>query len=100
MGNEMVAAVSYLEAAWSTDRSIRVTIDGHVRRHVTHIAGIAGWEHVGIGSDLDGGFGLEESPEEIDSIADLHTVGAAAPAESRDGLLGENWLTFLRSALP
>jgi membrane dipeptidase len=52
------------------------------------------------GSDLDGGIGLEESPEEIDTIAVLGMVGAAAPAEMRDALPGENWLNFLRSALP
>lgn len=90
----------YLEPAWSTDRSIRVTVDVHVRRHVTYIAGIAGWERVGIGSDLDGGFGRKESPEEIDTIADLHTVGSVAPAERSEGLLGENWLNYLRFALP
>jgi membrane dipeptidase len=90
----------YLEPEWVTDRSIRVTVDVQVRRHVAHIAEITGWAHVGIGSDLDGGFGREESPEEIDTIADLHTVGSVAPTESRDALLGENWLAFLRSALP
>jgi len=90
----------YLERAWLTDRSIRVTVDVNVRRHVTHIAEIAGGAHVGIGSDLDGGFGREESPEEIDTIADLHTVGSVVAAEIRDALLGENWLTFLRCALP
>jgi membrane dipeptidase len=90
----------YLEPAWSTDPSIQVTIDAHVRRQVSHIAEIAGWAHVGIGSDLDGGFGLEETPQEIDTVADLHLVGSAAPAQFRNALLGENWLTFLRSALP
>ena len=65
-----------------------------------HIAEIAGWAHVGIGSDLDGGFGREESPEEIDTIADLHTLGSTVPAEFREALLGENWLSFLKSTLP
>ena len=82
------------------DRSIQVTVDVHVRRHVEHIAEMGGWSSVGIGSDLDGGIGLEESPEEIETVADLQTLGAAAPAEMRDALLGENWLRFLRFALP
>jgi membrane dipeptidase len=90
----------YLEHAWMADRSIRVTVDTSVRRHARHIAEVAGWAHVGIGSDLDGGFGRDESPEEIDTIADLHCVGSAVPAEARAGVLGENWLRFLRSALP
>ena len=75
-------------------------MDRHVRRHVEHIAQVAGWAHVGIGSDLDGGFGREESPDGIETIADLHVVGEAAPAERRAGLLGGNWLEFLRAALP
>jgi len=90
----------YLEPTWLADRSIPITVDTQVRRHLEHIAQVGGWTSVGIGSDLDGGIGLEESPEEIDTIADLRSVGAAAPAEMRDALLGENWLNFLRSALP
>jgi membrane dipeptidase len=77
-----------------------VTVDTHVRRHVDHIATVAGWEHVGIGSDLDGGFGREGNPEGLDTIADLHIVGDAAPAERRAALLGGNWLDFLRRVLP
>jgi membrane dipeptidase len=90
----------YLEQEWLADRSIPITVDVQVRRHVDHIAQVAGWSSVGIGSDLDGGIGLEESPEEIGTIADLRSVGAAAPTEMRDALLGENWLNFLRSVLP
>jgi membrane dipeptidase len=90
----------FLEPAWTTDRSIPVSVDVHVRRHVSHIADVAGWRSVGIGSDLDGGFGREEAPEEIETIADLRTVGSVAPAEFREGLLGGNWLEFLRAALP
>jgi membrane dipeptidase len=60
----------------------------------------AGWDHVGIGSDLDGGIGLDESPEGLESMADLHKIGAVIPDEARDRVLGENWIRFLRSALP
>ncbi|HTP06899.1 MAG TPA: membrane dipeptidase, partial [Anaerolineae bacterium] len=71
-----------------------------VRRHTSYIADICGWEHIGIGSDLDGGFGLEESPQELDTIADLNIVGSVVPAEVREAVLSTNWLNFLRSALP
>jgi membrane dipeptidase len=90
----------FLEPAWSTDRSVPVSVDVHVRRQVTYVADVAGWAHVGIGSDLDGGFGREECPAEIDTIADLHTVGSVVPDDARAAVLGENWLTFLRTALP
>jgi membrane dipeptidase len=56
---------------------------------------------VGIGSDLDGGFGLEESPVGIDTVADLlYRVGSAVPAGAREAVLSTNWLEFLRAALP
>ena len=90
----------FLEPAWRRDGAIAVTVKHHVRRHIDHIAGIAGWSAVGIGSDLDGGLGLEESPQEIETIADLRTIGSVVPEQVRDAVLGENWLRFLRSALP
>ncbi len=40
--------------------------------HIDHICQLAGnADHVAIGSDLDGGFGREYSPTDMDSIADL-----------------------------
>jgi hypothetical protein len=88
------------EPRWRQDRTLSITLDEHLRRQASYVAGIAGWEHVGIGSDLDGGFGLEESPAEIDTIVDLRKVGAVVPVEAREGVLGANWLGFLRSSLP
>lgn len=41
--------------------------------HIDHICQLAGnTNHVGIGSDLDGGFGREQSPSDLNTIADLH----------------------------
>jgi membrane dipeptidase len=90
----------FLEPRWRQDKSVPVTLSEQLRRHAEYIAGLAGWSHVGIGSDLDGGFGLEESPAEIESVADLHKVGAVVPAEAREAVLSANWLTFLRASLP
>jgi membrane dipeptidase len=90
----------YLDPAWSSQHRFPVTAREHVRRHAEHIASIAGWDGVGIGSDLDGGFGRGQTLEEIETIADLHRLAAAAPEGARDGFLGGNWLAFLRSALP
>ncbi len=91
---------AFLEPRWRHDGSVTVTLDEHLRRHADYIANLVGWEHVGLGSDLDGGFGLEESPSEIDTVADLYRVGSAVPAGAREAVLGENWLNFLRSSLP
>ena len=90
----------FLEPRWIQDKSITVTLDEHLRRHANYIANLSGWQHVGIGSDLDGGLGLEESPLEIDTIADLYKAGSVVPAETREAVLSTNWLNFLRSALP
>jgi membrane dipeptidase len=90
----------FLEPHWQHDKSISVTLNEHLRRHADHIAHLSGWNHVGIGSDLDGGLGLEESPVEIDTVADLYKIGSVVPAEAREAVLSTNWLNFLRWALP
>jgi membrane dipeptidase len=43
--------------------------------HVDHICQLAGnCRHVGIGSDLDGGYGREQTPLDLQSIADLQSL--------------------------
>jgi membrane dipeptidase len=76
-----------------------VTLDD-VRRHAEHIADLVGWNRVAIGSDFDGGFGLQETPRGITRGADFAKIGRVAPPAARAGLLGANWLRFLRRALP
>ncbi len=82
-----------------------VTLETAVR-HIEHICEIAGdTRHVGIGSDLDGGFGREGSPSEIDSCADLPQIGVALARAGWhqvdiDGVLGGNWLRWMERALP
>lgn len=71
-----------------------------VARQADHIAGRIGWARVAIGSDLDGGFGLEETPRELTRGADFDGLAAIAPAEHRRGVLGDHWLRLLRRALP
>ncbi len=90
----------FLEPRWRADRTIPVTLADQVLRQAEYIASVAGWEHVGIGSDLDGGFDRDASPREIDSIADLNRFGGLLPEGSRQAVLGGNWLRFLRAALP
>ncbi|MCC9598942.1 membrane dipeptidase [Stieleria sp. JC731] len=42
--------------------------------HVDHICQLIGnVNHIGIGTDLDGGFGTEQTPSDLDTIADLLT---------------------------
>ena len=73
--------------------------------HIEHLARLVGLHRVALGSDMDGGFGREMIPWELDSIADLrkiadmlHDTGYAQ--EAIDGMMKENWLRFLRETLP
>ena len=74
--------------------------------HVDHICQVAGnTRHVAIGSDLDGGYGYEQTPHDLNTIADLQKV----PGMFRDrgysegdvaDVMGGNAIRFFRSALP
>lgn len=71
--------------------------------HICQVAGDA--EHVGFGTDFDGGLGWQHVPHQIDTIADLHLL---FPLLSDKGygdpdlaaIFGKNWLGMLQSALP
>src|SRR5262249_47858804 len=70
--------------------------------HIDHICQLAGSaRHVGLGSDLDGGFGVEQTPLDLQSIADLQKLSGllAARGYTTDdvaGILHGNFLAFLR----
>ena len=56
----------------STPEALGVTLD-RIVDHIDHICQLAGnARHVGIGSDLDGAFGKEQCPTDIETIGDLH----------------------------
>ncbi len=69
--------------------------------HIDHICQIAGnTRHVGIGTDLDGGYGTEQTPMDLDSIADIRSL--AGPLSARgytpsdiEGIFSGNFLRFL-----
>jgi membrane dipeptidase len=91
----------FLDPGWhAAGGAIEVRLHDQVAVHLRHVAAVAGWENVGIGSDVDAGHGRAETPAELDSVADWHTIAGAVPPEARAGVLGGNWLRFLREALP
>jgi membrane dipeptidase len=97
----LVLVNDFLDSRWTWERrDVPVTLGQQVRAHLEHVAALAGWEAVGIGSDVDAGAGAEATPEELDSVADWTKIGELVPVEARDGVLGENWLRVLRAALP
>ena len=74
--------------------------------HVDHICQLAGnARHVGIGSDLDGGYGKEQTALDLESIADLQkltTILARRGYSQTDieGIMHGNWIRVLSTALP
>lgn len=99
---------SFLKVGWlrkSGSRREELSIDA-VIAHIDHICQLAGDSlHAGIGSDFDGGFGLQSIPPEFDSVADLQKIAAGLMtrgynAADAENILGGNWLRFLRRNLP
>lgn len=77
-----------------------------VADHVDHICQLAGNTlHVGIGSDLDGGFGTEQTPVDLNTIADLQKLDGILMSRGYteadiDGIFHGNWLRFFSESLP
>jgi membrane dipeptidase len=76
----------------------------HMVDHIDHVCQLAGNAlHAGIGTDLDGGFGREQSPGDLNTIADLARVPdlltkrgySAADVQS---IAHGNWIRFLENA--
>ncbi len=72
--------------------------------HYDHICQLAGnADHIAIGSDLDGMFGKEQSPYDLETIADLQNLHPLLAKrgyseEDIDKVLHNNWLRLLRKA--
>lgn len=72
--------------------------------HIDHICSLAGnTRHVAVGSDLDGGFGREQSPHDLDTIADLQKLVPLLAergygADDIAAIMHGNWLRLLREA--
>jgi len=72
--------------------------------HLDHICQLAGNSlHIGIGSDLDGAFGREQCPYDLETIADLQKFPALLRKRGYresdiENVMHGNWLKFLRGA--
>lgn len=86
----------------SSPKSMGVTLDTMID-HIDHICQLSGNSlHVGIGTDLDGGFGKEQCPGDLDTISDLQKIPnlLAARGYSKEAIrniTSENFLRFLRN---
>jgi len=72
--------------------------------HLDHICQLAGnANHAGIGTDLDGGFGKEQCPHDLDTVADLQKLPELLrrrgyEASDIEKVMHGNWIRFLRNA--
>ncbi len=67
--------------------------------HICQLAGNA--NHVGIGTDLDGGFGTEQGPYDVDTIADLQKIPELLSkrgysASDIENITSQNFIKFLK----
>jgi membrane dipeptidase len=102
----IVPSNTYLDWEWR-DHGGRESISlDLVIAHIDHVCQKAGnTHHVGLGTDFDGGFGVESVPHEIDTIADLTKL---APQLAEKGyndhdinrIFNGNWLRILKNTLP
>ena len=98
---------------WMLDPGCGQTGTASVRRdaaladvvdHIDHVCQVTGSSrHAAIGTDLDGGFGAEQSPLDLDTIADLQKIPAILerrgyPRADVEGIMHGNWLDLLRRA--
>ncbi|AWT59469.1 MAG: hypothetical protein DF168_00659 [Candidatus Moanabacter tarae] len=81
----------------TTDATLATVVD-----HIEHVCQLAGnARHASIGTDLDGGYGQEQSPRDLDTIADLQKL---VPEMKRrgfveseiQGILSGNWIRLLK----
>lgn len=72
--------------------------------HIDHVCQLAGnSQHAGIGSDLDGAYGTEQSPLDIDTIADLQKIpdlllDRGYTQDDIENICSKNWIAFIRNA--
>jgi membrane dipeptidase len=71
--------------------------------HVCQLAGNA--RHAAIGTDLDGGYGTEQTPNDLDTIADVQKIPDLLRARGYGEddialIMHGNWTRFLERALP
>jgi membrane dipeptidase len=72
--------------------------------HIDRVCQLAGNpRHAAIGTDLDGGFGREQSPYDLDTIADLQRLPdilrrRGYKDDAVEGIMHGNWVRFFRDA--
>ncbi len=98
-----------LVPGWETGKSDPVTMGVSLKQvinNIDHICQLAGDSlHTAIGSDLDGAFGREQCPVEVETIADLQKIPPMLREKGYreqdiENIMGGNWIGFMMENLP
>ncbi len=87
----------------STPESMNVSLETMIR-HIDHICQLAGnANHVGLGTDLDGGYGKEQCPADLNTIADLQKLililqKSGHSEDDVNRIMSQNFIDFLLNA--
>ncbi|MEO6330311.1 MAG: membrane dipeptidase, partial [Ginsengibacter sp.] len=96
-----------LKPGWVRGKSSPVEMNCNLETvvdHIDHICQLAGNTlHAGIGSDLDGAFGKEQCPYDLETIADLQKLiplfyKRGYGKKDVENIMHGNWIRFLRKA--
>jgi membrane dipeptidase len=92
-----------LQPGWMIGQSSNTAVSlAQVADHIDHVCQLSGnARHAAIGSDLDGGFGREQSPHDLDTIADLQKLVDILRRRGYTegdvcGIMYANWLRLLQ----
>ncbi len=97
------------DVVWETQPAKRDYVSKYTMEallpHVEHLGNLAGGslEHIAIGTDIDGGFGAELTPTDVDTIADVSRFGsvlqeAGYSEQDAEAILSGNALRFFRKS--
>ncbi len=98
-----------MHSGWIRGQTTPEGADVRIERcvdHIDHICQLAGnARHCGIGSDLDGGYGREQCPRDLESIADLQRLTGILAVrgysqQDIEAILHGNWLRRLAAIWP
>jgi membrane dipeptidase len=95
-----------LQPGWVRGTSKPEVTMERVVENIDHVCQLAGnCNHAGVGSDLDGGYGNDQTPADLDTIADLRKIPELlakrgySPADV-EAVMHGNWVRFFSEVLP
>jgi membrane dipeptidase len=96
----------FLKVGWKKNDPVEDVGLDRVVAHIDYICQLAGdARHVGLGTDFDGGFGVQDTPDGVNSVADLQKLipllaDKGYGDQDIQAIMGENWIDRLKVFLP